>query len=676
MADDNLKPLPATPARKLSRRRRSSKPRVAARLLEMLAESFPKITALLKVARDWSRRKPLWIRIPLYSCLILGAGIYVFSEPLGKLPLIASLRGEVAAYVEDVFSVPLPKASGKGFAIAVARIEDDENGSVGRSLGIALKISGVERLQVDRRLRYVEAANLDAAEAEAHTTARRWLGKIGADLLLWGQTIPGESHGVRLIMTVRDAESTHEARASQRYLAFNFLEATQEPFEAAVQAQVLGFLARFDSSHAVAGQLRQAISRLESFVRGRQEGPGRAALVFALANAQVTLGEQAGDDAVLRTAIGTYQELLNARSRQTGPLDWAMTQNNLGNALVSLGKRENGIAKLLDAVAAYGGALEEYDASNAPLEWAMVQNNLGHAFEIMAPREGGIKRLEQAVAMYRGALTKFSPDTTPADWAMTQNNLGNALVAWGTLETSLARLTEAVAVFEQALKVRTRKKAPLSWAMTQGNLGNALGVLGERETGTRRLEQSAAAYREALKEYTREKVPLDWAMTQNNLGTALGRLGQREKGTGSYEQAVGAFRAALLERTREKLPLAWAMTQNNLGNALRSLGERERRTEPLEEAIAAYRAALQELTREKAPFDWAMTNNNLGGVLKLLGERTRDQRHVEEAIQMFERALSVRELKSAKQLHDSVQTNLWAASALLATLEKPAQLEE
>ena len=115
---------------------------------------------------------------------------------------------------------------------------------------------------------------------------------------------------------------------------------------------------------------------------------------------------------------------------------------------------------------------------------------------------------------------------------------------------------------------------------------------------------------------------------------------------------------------------------NNLGNALRSVGERAGKSEPLEEAVAAYRAALQEYSPEKTPFDWAMTNNNLGGVLKLLGERSKDPRRIEEAIEKYELALSVRELKSAKQFHDSIQTNLWAASALLAALEKPTGAEK
>jgi Dioxygenase len=41
------------------------------------------------------------------------------------------------------------------------------------------------------------------------------------------------------------------------------------------------------------------------------------------------------------------------------PLDWAMTENNLGTALWKLGERESGTARLEEAVAAFRAALEE-----------------------------------------------------------------------------------------------------------------------------------------------------------------------------------------------------------------------------------------------------------------------------------------------------------------------------
>jgi hypothetical protein len=42
------------------------------------------------------------------------------------------------------------------------------------------------------------------------------------------------------------------------------------------------------------------------------------------------------------------------------PLDWVMTQTNLGSALRVLSERESGTARLEEAVAAYREALKEY----------------------------------------------------------------------------------------------------------------------------------------------------------------------------------------------------------------------------------------------------------------------------------------------------------------------------
>ncbi|MBI5155546.1 tetratricopeptide repeat protein, partial [Candidatus Poribacteria bacterium] len=219
-------------------------------------------------------------------------------------------------------------------------------------------------------------------------------------------------------------------------------------------------------------------------------------------------GREKGDNDALRAVIEEYGRKLAGIERIAVPLDWAMTQNNLGSALLSLGERESGTARLEEAAAAYRAALEERTRERVPLGWARTQNNLGSALSALGERESGTARLEEAVAACRAGLEE-----------------------------------------------RTRERVPLEWAMTQNNLGNALSTLGERESGTARLEEAAAAYRAALEEYTRERVPLDWAMTQNNLGSALLSLGERESGTARLEEAAAAYRSALEERTRERVPL-------------------------------------------------------------------------------------------------------------------------
>ncbi len=352
-------------------------------------------------------------------------------------------------------------------------------------------------------------------------------------------------------------------------------------------------------------------------------------------------GEEFGDNEALSDAIRLYQSASGLVPRERVPLDWAMTQNNLGAALSTLGEREAGTARLEEAVTAYRDALKEYTRERVPLDWATTQNNLGAALSTLGEREAGMVRLEEAVTAYRDALKERTRERVPLNWATTQNNLGNALLRLGEREAGTARLEEAVTAYRDALNERTRERVPLDWATTQNNLGAALRALGEREAGTARLEEAVTAYRDALKEYTRERVPLDWAMTQNNLGAALLRLGEREAGTARLEEAVTAYRDALNERTRERVPLDWATTQNNLGNALLRLGEREAGTARLEEAVTAYRDALKEYTRERVPLDWAMTQNNLGNALSTLGEREAGMVRLEEAVAAYDAALAV-----------------------------------
>ena len=69
-----------------------------------------------------------------------------------------------------------------------------------------------------------------------------------------------------------------------------------------------------------------------------------------------------GGTARLEEAVAAYRLALQERTRERVPLDWAMTQMNLGIALSRLGEREAGTARLEEAVAAYRLALQEMDA--------------------------------------------------------------------------------------------------------------------------------------------------------------------------------------------------------------------------------------------------------------------------------------------------------------------------
>ena len=96
--------------------------------------------------------------------------------------------------------------------------------------------------------------------------------------------------------------------------------------------------------------------------------------------------------------------------------------NNLGPSL--------GQASGDEAVAAFRAALEVYTREQFPVDWAMTQNNLGNALRALGEQAGSAERLNEAVAAFRAALEVYTREQFPVDWAMTQNNLGNVLKRW------------------------------------------------------------------------------------------------------------------------------------------------------------------------------------------------------------------------------------------------------
>ena len=99
-----------------------------------------------------------------------------------------------------------------------------------------------------------------------------------------------------------------------------------------------------------------------------------------------------------------------------------MTQNNLGAALQTLGARES------DGTAARRGWRRQWRpmrrrcwsgrGTAVPLDWAMTQSNLGNALQTLGRRDSGTARLEAAVEAYEAALLEWTQDKVPLQWAM------------------------------------------------------------------------------------------------------------------------------------------------------------------------------------------------------------------------------------------------------------------
>jgi tetratricopeptide (TPR) repeat protein len=117
-----------------------------------------------------------------------------------------------------------------------------------------------------------------------------------------------------------------------------------------------------------------------------------------------------------------------------------------------IGERETGTKRLEEAVDTLRKAQLEQTREDTPLDWAMTQNNLGIAFSIMAERESDPKRWEEAVSAFRQALLERTRERVPEQWAKTQNNLGNALQRLGELRKEKGLLCEALLTHLEAFQ--------------------------------------------------------------------------------------------------------------------------------------------------------------------------------------------------------------------------------
>ena len=71
-------------------------------------------------------------------------------------------------------------------------------------------------------------------------------------------------------------------------------------------------------------------------------------------------GDEFGDNPALTDAIDRNRTLLKRRTRERVPLQWAMTQNNLGNALWRLGERTHDGGQLEEARKAISAAFDVF----------------------------------------------------------------------------------------------------------------------------------------------------------------------------------------------------------------------------------------------------------------------------------------------------------------------------
>jgi exonuclease VII small subunit len=401
----------------------------------------------------------------LVTVAVASGGVWWLWDDIAKKPGVT----EIVAWVERK---PIVPAKPGHLTIAVAHLEDDKNQEHEKLPRDALDndFDGAESKAVDRTIILPDADTGQDSVAKAEEEANQLRKRAGADVLLWGRVVTLNSKSeMRLYWTTgRELTGVKQSglytdRTETIAMPPLFWDDLKQVLGMLVQSRIAKITRELNGKYS-ADQLGPLIGQVRKLFQSRQgawNAKTDAEVRFVFAEALSDYGDQTGINEALQESIDAYRRVLEERTRDRVPLDWAMTQNNLGIALQTLVARESGSARLEEAVAAYRAALAEWTRDRVPLDWATTQNNLGTALQILGARESGRARLEEAVAAYRASLTEWTHDRVPLDWATTQNNLGTALVKLGQRESGTARLEEAVAAYRAALAECTRDRVPL-----------------------------------------------------------------------------------------------------------------------------------------------------------------------------------------------------------------------
>jgi len=362
--------------------------------------------------------------------------------------------------------------------------------------------------------------------------------------------------------------------------------------------------------------------------------------------------------AYMKIAIKSFEEALKVRTLERFPMQYAITQINLGNAYRTLAEVEDKAENCKRAIKAHEESLIVFTLERFPKYYAANQNDLGNAYGILAEVEDRAENCKRAIKVFEEALKVYTLKRSPRGYAITHNNLGNAYRTLAEVEDKAENCKKAIKAHEESLIVFTLERSPRDYAATQNNLGIVYQTLAEEEDRIENCKKAIEFFEKAFKVRTLEHFQRDYAATQNSLGNTYRLLAEVEDKAENCKKAIKSHEESLKIRTLEHFPMDYAATQNNLGNAYRTLAEVEHKAENCKKAIKSFGGALKVYILERFPIQYAYTQSNLGIAYIRLAEVEDKAGNCKKAIKAFEEALKVFTKQESPQTYQSMKRNL------------------
>jgi hypothetical protein len=232
---------------------------------------------------EWIKQRT-WERFGWPGVIVLlaiGGAVTAWTswERWQRLPGVSA----VAQWTKETVS-PI-RASGRKFAVAIARLEGDPDRQELRKLRAALQKSspGIEVIELERTI-LLSSGNLDEAMRAGHDEARRLLQESGAHALIWGEVFPpAGKRQWRLHWTV--SHEVREIKSTEQYTPTEdvnlpplFWEDLSDVLGAVVTASTaqIGWQL-FGGYYGTSNELEGFLQRTEALLRGNRDRLSSAA---------------------------------------------------------------------------------------------------------------------------------------------------------------------------------------------------------------------------------------------------------------------------------------------------------------------------------------------------------------------------------------------------------------
>ncbi|MCL6589306.1 MAG: tetratricopeptide repeat protein [Firmicutes bacterium] len=235
---------------------------------------------------------------------------------------------------------------------------------------------------------------------------------------------------------------------------------------------------------------------------------------LARAAAQFNLGRiyyiLAGNPSVFsgnKIIVAAYQELTKSGATDELPPISDFEPFNSDTGYQSLSAVENKVGYCNRAIEAFSEALKTYTLESGPVNYAAAQTNLGNAYFRLAGVDYRAFNLHQAIQAYQNALKVWNREFFALQYANSLTNLGNAYIQLAKIEDLPGNCRQAILAYEAALQIYTLERFPLNFAITQDNLRNAYSMLAGTDNSLETYKLTFEACAAALKVFTRRRFP-------------------------------------------------------------------------------------------------------------------------------------------------------------------------